>query len=104
MRHSRFSGMIAVLGVCLLIGALAAQAIAQDGTQTRATPSRANRLQAKVMTDGQMDQVTAGGLSFGINLIKEGALDLSESRPNFEGLKDIAIGTIVIVKGQMSKP
>jgi hypothetical protein len=96
MRRSRFSGVMAVLGGFLLVAALATQAMAQDGAETQATASKANRLQAKLMTDEQLDQVTAGlmngGCSFNCGVFKvgEGIWDLGHK--NNEGFFDLGFG------------
>ncbi len=108
MRRNRFSGVIAVLGVCLLVGALATQAMAQDGPETQATATQASRLQAKlqakVMTDEQMDQVTAGNFNgcsgalywCGVDLVKLGAFTIPFN-PSM-GLMEIKWGTIKIIQ------
>ncbi len=102
MRRIRFFGAIAVLGVCLLLGALATQAMAQDGAETQAKASKVSRLQAKVMTDEQLDQVTAGMpppptlLELGMFKITQGALMVGGGE-TFGGLHYIKRGTIKII-------
>ncbi len=103
MRRTRFSGVIPVLGVCLLVGTLATQALAQDAAETQATATQASRLQAKlqakVMTDEQMDQVTAGSFvpTFwgGLDLVKAGAFALPMNP--LGGIMQIRVGINTII-------
>jgi len=97
MRRSRFSGVMAVLVGFLLVAALATQAMAQDGAENQATASKTNRLQAKLMTDEQLNQVTAGtiggcGFRCGLFIGAEGIWDLGHKNP--EGFRDIGVGLI----------
>ena len=78
-----------------MVGALATQAMAQDGAQTQATAGKA-RLQAKAMTDEQMDQVTAAGIAYGIGKIVHGAGYLADGNL-IGGLWKIGWGIKIIV-------
>jgi hypothetical protein len=102
MQGIRFSGVIALLSGGLLVGALASQALAGDqptnkeGVKTyvaaQAPASVATRsMEAKQMTDEQMDQTTAGlDPSNPLLLIQEGIGDLRQGK--LEGFRDVLTG------------